>query len=58
MEERRNGLSQRIPQPLEPLSYADDEAVMGETDNTPGTTEPEDKPDAGVKRGNRIGWWW
>jgi len=57
MEERSNGLPQRLPKRLEPLTDADDEALMGDT-TTPGTTEPESAPDTGVKRGNRIGWWW
>ena len=57
MEERSNGLPQRLPIRLEPLTDAVHEALMGDTD-TSGTTEPEEKPDTGVKRGNRIGWWW
>ena len=57
MEERSNGLPQRLPKRLEPLTDADDEALMGDT-NTAGTTEPDETPDTGVKRGNRIGWWW
>src|SRR5688500_3535407 len=47
MEERHRG--------LEPLNNADDEALMDETDTTPGTTEPEEQPETGVKRGNRTG---
>jgi hypothetical protein len=58
MEERGSGLSQRLPQRLEPLSDAEDEALMGETDNALDTTEPAEKPATGVKRGTRIGWWW
>jgi hypothetical protein len=57
MEERRSGISQRISPGLEPLTDADDEALMGDTTTT-GTTEPESAPDTGVKRGTRIGWWW
>jgi hypothetical protein len=49
----------RLSQRLEPLSDADDEALVGDTaQDTPGTTEPEEKPETGIKRGTRIGWWW
>ena len=49
------GRSQR----LEPLSDADDEAVVGDTaPDTDGTTEPEDKPATSISRGNGIRWWW
>ena len=54
MEVRDDGLSIR----LESLTDADDEALVGETDDTAGATEPAEQPETGVKRGKRIGWWW
>ena len=58
MDERSSGISQRVPQRLESMSDAHDEALMDEKDSTPETTEPVDEPDMGVQRGSRIGWWW
>jgi hypothetical protein len=49
------GRSQR----LEPLSDADGETVVSDNaQDTSGEAEPEEKPVTGIRRGNRIGWWW
>ena len=54
MDVRDDGLSIR----LESLTDAEDEALVGETDDTSGTTEPVEPPETGGRRGTRIRWWW